>query len=318
MNTFDDGPYIYGYGDILKPDLVARSATSGEGLSSPFTFAADDSYYTTTPVIVDESSKDLPKEVLKASGVPRARNSSHSTVYAALLSRAFVDDIKQFPDFHPNKVAVEVVNSSSSATVSWEFENEGIQLGWGMTNTMLMPYALPSSVGTQVAGAAGLHGTTITFQNDIMGMCSAIEYTHLNFLHDRSNDAFVIGTEETSPAYKMIMDMIRDLAGVTDHPFVRTEGACGILFSKRKHRDDCWRLGLSHSRTHDAPLKLPDGWTDAPMMRFTLPKEQAVFSSLVLPFALQELLIARKPDKKALISVEMEDRGRHVLGFVRD
>jgi hypothetical protein len=318
MNTFNDGPYIYGYGDILKPDLVARTAFDGRGLPSPFTFGADDSYFTTTPMPLDERLNALPKEILKASGVPRARNSSHSTVYAALLSKAFVDDIKKFPDFHPNKVAIEVVNTSSSATISWEFENEGINLGWEMTNTMLMPSALPSSVGTQVAGASGLHGTTITFQNDILGMCSAIEYTYFNFLHDRSEYAFVIGAEETSEAYKLIFDMIRSKAGLEGHPYVRFDGASGILFSKSKRRDDCWRLGLSGCFENSASPTLPDGWADVPTMVIILPKEQAIFSSLVLPFALQELLIARQPKNKALISVEMEGRGGHVLGFMRD
>jgi hypothetical protein len=187
-----------------------------------------------------------------------------------------------------------------------------------MTNTMLMPSALPSSVGTQVAGASGLHGTTITFQNDIMGMCSAIEYTYLNFLHDRSEYAFVIGTEETSAAYKRIFDMIRERAGIDGYPFVRFEGASGILFSKQKHRDDCWRLGLSGCFVNGASPELPQEWADTPKMVISLPKEQAIFSSLVLPFALQELLVARQPENKALISVEMEGRGGHVLGFMRD
>ncbi len=283
-----------------------------EALGMPVRFSADGSWTTTISTPREEMRQALPMPVLKASGVARARNAARSTVFTALVAQRFIACINTLPDFDANRVLIGACNSSASASISWEFETEGVTLGWNKTNTMLMPSALPSAIGTQVSAAVKTHGATISFLNDILGMGAAFEYTYTNFFHQRADHAFIIAAEELSPPQEIVLDKLGETLCIA------TDGGAGVLLSRTKPSgvDKVWRFALCGRQSEPGALTLPEGWNNAAQLNVRLPAAKAMLSSLLFPYALQHLLHGQSHDK-AILNISIEGRSGFVLGFER-
>lgn len=312
MSLLQNGPYIYATGCVSRPELAARTALAAEEFSdAPIRFSDDGSYEIVHEFSIEEMKKPLERPILKASGVARARNSSRSTVFAALLAHEFIKYIKDFPDFDRNRVALGLCNCSASASLSWEFESEGITLGWDRSNTMLMPSCLPSSIGTQLSAAIDTHAATITFLDDILGVGAAFRYMYTSFFHDRSDYAFIISAEEFSPVHERgIQKFIgtRPLCCLMD-------GAAGVLLTRKKLTDSAWQLALCDHVSASGTLSLPESWKHAKSISLML-DEEASLSTLLFPYALQHLIKTKDADK-ILLTFGIKARGTFALGFQR-
>lgn len=309
MLQLKNGPYVHAVGYVCRPDFTVKTALlPGGSMTSPIEIRDDGSVATLNPLTHEQMFEPLPREVLKASGVARARNSAKSTIYAALVAQEFNRLLAGTPGYDPNRVAIGIGNCSTSAAVSWEYETEGVTLGWRNTNTMLMPSALPSAIGTQISAAIKTHNATITFLNDILGMCSALEYAYVNFFHDRADYAFLIAGEELSIPHAKVKEARS--AGFT----VDCDGASGILLSRAPLTDSAWQMALLKHTTDLASVTIPPEWRNAPVIRINIPESRAIFSTLVLPFALYKLCSAQGADK-GLLFITVENRSAYALGF---
>lgn len=312
MCLLENGPYIRAVGKVARPDFAAVSATvPGGTVPAPVRINEDGSVTSLSTLSREDMQIPLPKECLKASGVARARNAARSTIFAALIAHDFIKHVNGLPGFDPDRVVIGVCNCSASAAISWEYETEGVTLGWEMTNTMLMPSSLPSALGTQVSSAIKTHAAAITFLDDILGMCSAFEYTHLSFFHNRADHAFIIAAEEYStPHDKVIAHLNRPLPEARD-------GGAGVLLSREKPYDEAWRFALCRHLADEESFDLPEAWSGAEKMSLNLDAE-ATFSTLLFPYALQQLLSGNGNaggGNKAVLTVNVPGRGSFVMGF---
>lgn len=308
MQQLQNGPFIYAIGCVGRPDFKVQTAViPGQSLNSLMNVADDGTITTIDPLTIEERRSSLPRDVYKASGVARARNCGKSTIFAALVAQEFNRMLAEKPDYDSNRIVVAICNSSSSGAISWEYENEGVTLGWRNTNTMLMPSALPSAIGTQISAAIQAHNATITFLNDIVGMCAALEYTHVNFFHERADYSFVIAAEElTLPHVKIIEREGADL-------LVQRDGASGVLFSRHRPFDTAWQLCLYAHVAEENDVVIPDDWNDAKVLKISLPEYLTAHSSLVFPFALQT--ICTQSGKKGIVIITVENRSTFAFGF---
>lgn len=308
MCLLEHGPYIRAIGGVRRPDFAVETAkVPGGSVCSPVRFEKDGSVVSLSSLSREDMQVPFPKEVLKASGVARARNAARSTVFAALLAQDFIKHVNELPGFDPDRVVIGVCNCSASAAISWEYETEGVTQGWDKTNTMLMPSSLPSAIGTQVSAAIKTHAAAITFLDDILGMCSAFEYTYTSFFHNRADHAFIIAAEEYSVAHGMVLSHLgRPLPEARD-------GAAGVLLSRTKPYGEAWQLALCAHLADGQGVDLPDSWKNARVMNLKLDAE-ATFSTLLLPYALQDVLALKEAGKSVLV-VTVPGRGSFVLGF---
>ena len=309
MLQLQNGPFIQAMAHVGRPDFTVHTVMlPGENSAPPLLIADDGSFSTPNPLSLDQLLEPLPKEVLKASGVARARNSPKSTIYAALIAQEFNRMLSGRPDYNPNRVALGVCSSSGSAATDWEYETDGVTLGWLNTNTLLMPSALPSAAGTQVSAAVKTHNATITFINDIMGMCAAMEYTHVNFFHERADYSFLIATEELS------IPLVKLITHKKIFTQIERDGASGLLLCREKPGERAWRLSLYQHTVDPKAIVVPDGWQDAGMLSITLPALSTPFSSLIFPYAVHKVCSQQGKDKAILI-IEVESRSTYAFGF---
>lgn len=309
MYQVKNGPFVHAIGYVTRPDFTVHcAAITDSRVTTPIAIADDGTVSTVSPQSPEQMLEALPRDVLKASGVARARNSARSTIFAALVAQEFNRQLADKPGYNPDRVVIGIANCSASASISWEYETEGVTMGWRNTNTMLMPSALPSAIGTQISSAIKTHNATITFLNDILGMCSALEYTHVNFFHDRADYAFVIAGEELSVPHQMVK------TEKAQSFLVDCDGASGLLLTRERLQDEAWQLVLlQHSADADAML-VPDDWRDAPVLRLTIPEHRSAFSTLVLPFAVHKICSNTAAGRGILI-VSVENRSSYALGF---
>lgn len=309
MCLLNDGPFVYAIGGVGRPDFTVETALMPDGkLELPVCFTDDGGCVTLAPLTAEEMREPLARPVLKASGVARASNSAKSTIFAALLAQDFIQKVNGQPGFDPNRVVIGICNCSASAAISWEYETEGVTMGWLKTNTMLMPSALPSAIGTQISAAIKTHNATITFLNDILGMCSALEYTHINFFHKRADYAFIIAAEEMSVPHA------KTTAHINENLVMERDGASGVLLSRNMLTGPAWQLAICRHVADAGEFSLPEGWNEAKVLRLNLKEHKAAFSSLLLPYALHHLFSSGGHDKAVLLAT-VENRSTYALGF---
>ena len=310
MSLLQNGPYFYAAGFVSRPDLTPRTALAGEDLgNTPVRFSDDGSFTVTTSVSDEEMKQPLERPILKASGVARARNSSRSTIFAALLAQEFIKYIADLPDFDRNRVALGLCNCSSSASLSWEFESEGVTQGWDRSNTMLMPSCLPSAIGTQISAAIDTHAATITFLDDIMGVGAAFRYMYTSFYHDRSDYAFILSAEEFSPVHQKGVEKF-------EKPLrCHLDGAAGVLLTRKMLGDSAWQMALFDHVSASDSVSIPESWQGARSLKIAL-GDDASLSTLLVPYALHYLMKPGDADK-ILLTASIENRGAFALGFQR-
>lgn len=308
MQQLQNGPYLYAIGSVGRPDLKVETAVLPGEAFTPFITVEDDGrIITNDPISIEERRSAIPREAYKASGVARARNCAKSTIYAALVAQGFNQLIAGRPDYDAERIVVAICNATSCGSTSLEYETEGVTLGWRNTNTMLMPGCLPSAIGTQISAAIKVHNATITFLNDILGMCAALEYTHVNFFHERADFSFVIGAEElTFPHVKIIEREKDDL-------LVQRDGASGLIFSRKPLTDKAWQVCLYKHATTESEITIPDDWKDAKVLHLHIPEYKTAFSSLVFPFAVHSICSQAK--EKAILIIAVENRSCFAFGF---
>lgn len=310
MFQLKNGPFIHALGYVARPDcsvhMVGISDSQPDDL--PIVIADDGTVTTTHPLAPERMLEPLPRDVLKASGVARARNSAKSTIYAALVAQEFNRKLEDQPGYDPDRVVIGISNCSASASISWEYETEGVTIGWRDTNTMLMPSALPSAIGTQISAAIKTHNATITFLNDILGMCAAVEYTHVNFFHDRADDAFLIAGEELSVPHAKVKEAKSQLF------IVDCDGASGLLLSRNRIGDQAWQMVLFRHAPNADDIVIPQEWNDVPVLRLTIPEHQSAFSTLVMPYAVHKICSNKSSDRGILI-ISVENRSSFAMGF---
>jgi len=197
ITILESGPYLHALGWTCESEYSANVATQStwDSLENPIHFDGAGHYW----MKEDRSgtcASDIPLPVLRSSGVARARSAAKGTILSALLGKQLLEKISDRENYHGNRVGVAVASSSAITPVAWEFEIVGLRKGWGKTDTLLLPSSIPSAITTQTSASFDTHAAAIAFQDGMFGICAAIEYAYLSFVHNRSDYFLVIGAEE--------------------------------------------------------------------------------------------------------------------------
>lgn len=318
-----DGPYLHAIGWLRGKDCAARVATTPEwsGLPNPIDFAGDGGYRLQSGLqdrlqgglqdgqqdeAPDDARYEIPAAVMRGSGVTRARSAAKATVYSALLARKLLDTAAARPGYHGDRAGVAIASGSSITPIAWKFETAGLRHGWDRTDTLLLPSSIPSAITTQVSAALDTHAAAIAFQDGLLGVCAALEYAHLSFLHRRSDCFLVMGADEVS---RVQCDA---LAALDDRrPWL--DGASGMVLGRGPNTDEDWQLTLCANVSADRPPALPADWSLAASLDIEVPGNATLFTAPLLAYALHALL--RGATHRAILNCRLPGRGVHILGF---
>lgn len=307
IKTIENGPYVHSIGWTVKPNFSATLASSGNfsDIRCPAEFCDNGTYTLKDQTSISDMFTPLSLALLRSSGIARARSAAKSTVFAALLGKELLGLIKDIPGYDGGQVGV-AITSSAITPIAWEFEKVGLERGWLKTDTMLLPSSIPSAIATQVSAALGIHATAIAFQDGAFGFCAAFEQVHLSFIHGRSQYFLLMGAEELCEVqHRALLELNENRPKV--------DGAAGLLLTKRPKTTSDWQLGLCENMS--TKMVLPSPWDDVMPFRLRFPSHLALFSSLFVPYALQQ---AFSVDSDRIVFIcEMPVRGSYVLGFQR-
>lgn len=307
ITTLKNGPYVHAIGWTCKQDHSACVATrsSWARLTNPFDFDGVGGYRLKdeTPVACPT---DIPLPVMRSSGVARARSAAKGTVFAALLGKQLLGTVSGQENYHGNRVGVAVASGSAITSIAWEFETIGLRKGWDKTDTLLLPSSIPSAITTQTSAVFGTHAAAIAFQDGIFGICAAIEYAHLSFVHQRSDYFLIIGAEEVCQIQCSALLALGD-----QRPWI--DGAAGLVLSSTPKSTGDWKLVLCGSVAEGAVQVLPEEWEDAAALEVDIESSATLFSAPLVPYALHHLFV--NATDKAVLSCRLPGRGEYVLGF---
>ncbi|MBB5393826.1 MULTISPECIES: hypothetical protein [unclassified Herbaspirillum] len=309
INTLDNGPYVRAIGWIHKQDHSVRVASHSKwaDLENPIDFS-DTGDYRIKDIATTTCSTDIPLSVMRSSGVARARSAAKGTVFAALLGKQLLETVSDKENYHGNRVGMAVASNSAITPIAWEFETVGLIKGWDKTDTLLLPSSIPSSITTQISATLDTHAAAISFQDGAFGVCAAIEYAHLSFIHQRSDYFLIIGAEEICPV------QCNALAALDDQrPWL--DGAAGLMLARVPNSENDWQLAFCGNLAEGTAYTLPEDWTDAAILKIEIKSSATLFTSPLVPYALHHLFMSAA--SKAVLNYRLPGKGNYVLGFTQ-
>lgn len=304
------GPFLRAIGWVGGRDRAVQSRPSSQfNELTPLVHLA----HGASPVVIDPMSREdmlaaLPPTVLKGSGVARARSATKSTVLAALLSKELAPYISNLPNFDGKRVGLAVVTSSAIVPVFWRFESVGVSESWDHTDTMLLPASIPSGVVTAASTVTDFHATAVTLGEGAVGMVSAIELAHLNFVHDRADHFLVVASEEAS-------ETMLDAMAATSRSRSIVDGSAGYVLSKERLAPEDWQIAFYGTQSLNQTVDLPEDWSDAHVFRVVMEGPFSLYTSNLLPVALVAALNCQ--NKKAVLEFELPGASTSFVGFRR-
>jgi len=309
MPTIENGPYLHAIGWTARPEFSVEFARSDHfaRYNSPIQFLANGDYLLNDQAGVSDLLTPLSPSVMQSSGVARVRSAAKSTVFAALLGKSLLGLITGDVEYCGEQVGL-AVTSSAITSIAWEFESVGLQRGWLKTDTMLLPSAIPSAICTQVSAALNIHASATAFQDGALGLCAAFELAYLSFIHERAQYFMLIGAEELCEVQHRALIALDENRPMLD-------GATGILLTKKPRSKADWQLVLCANIASSAAMVLPSSWEKVSPFKLQFSSHLAIFSSLLVPYALQEALSAESD--RVLFVCEIPRQGTYVLGFQR-
>lgn len=309
MLSLESGPFVRAIGWTGRPDVssthVATCATA-YALPNPFEFSGSGTYHPKDPT-PPACPTEIPLNVMRSSGVARARSAAKATLWAALLGKSLLATVPGQAR-QGERVGVAVASSSSITPVAWEFETVGLLKGWNKTDTLLLPSSIPSAIATQISAAFQTHAAAIAFQDGLWGMCAAMEHAHLSFLNQRADHFAVIAADEVCTIQCRALAALGDLRPWTD-------GASGVLLSKEANGPGEWQLALCGIVKEGQALELPSEWGSAAVLDLEIAGRTTLFSAPLFAYALQQLFAGSS--RRAVLKCRLAARGVHVLGFIQ-
>ena len=310
VNLFENGPYLHALGWIAGAQYEV-SAANAEGLGAlQRTMDFVDGSYPTlkTAVTSDELLAPLPKELLKSSGVPRARSAAKSTVLASILGKSLTKYVDTQPGFDGDRGSIGVVSNSAIVPVFWAFEGVGVGQSWDRTDTMLLPASIPSSVVTMVSTVTGFHASAASFGDGVAGMTAALEQAYLHFVHDRADYAVVIATEEACTPMMTSMQTL----GIAREPI---DGASGVLLTRKRLSASDWQICFAETFPEKTPRCMPPDWSAAPRIRVTYPDGCSAYTSTAAPQAMHAAMQLGAP--KVVVEFVLKGHATCLIGLLK-
>lgn len=301
ITEFKQNLYLHAAG-WTQGDRYDVKVITGDGWAahpSPLDFHGEAGVRHTTRVCVETLLEPLPRELVKASGVARATWAAKSTVFAALLAQGLVKTVNDQPDKRGDRVGIGIVSFSAIVPIFWRFESVGLSEGWHRTDTMLLPAAIPTAVGTASSTITDSHATAITFADGALGMFNAIEHAYLGLIHDRFDYFLAMGAEEASMPILNAMTRL----GV-NRPVV--DGAAGFVLTREKLSEGDWRIDFIETQPPGHASGVPQSWAAVPRFTVTLPDSFAAYTATLVPHALAQAI---STDADAVL-VELTMHGR--------
>lgn len=310
VNLFENGPYIHamGWTGGARYDVVSDNSEAFGALQRTLEFANNSYPKRKAPVALEDMLAPLPKELLKSSGVPRARSAAKSTVLASILGRSLARFVASRPDFNGDRGAIGVVSFSATVPVFWAFESVGVGQSWDRTDTMLLPASIPSSVVTMVSTMTGFHASAATFGNGAAGMVAAVEHAYLDFLHDRADYALAICAEEACTP-------LRDAMHGLDMPREAIDGAAGLLLVRDRMAPTDWQICFAETMSSHAPRSLGPDWRNAPRIQIEYSDGCSAYTGTALPQALHAAM--QLGATRAVVEITLDGNATCLLGLAQ-
>ncbi|HEU4843178.1 MAG TPA: hypothetical protein VFT05_02840 [Burkholderiaceae bacterium] len=303
-----NGPYLHALGWLNADYSVTAAAMSAawQGQHGPVDFDGAGGYALRQGERLPDA---LPPAIGRASGVARARSAAQSTVYAALLGKGLLQTLPE-ARHAGERLGVAIASTSDTTGISHEFEASGVRLGWSKTDTMLLPSSIPSAITTQTSAVFDTHAAALAFGDGAMGLCAALEYAYLSFLHQRSDAFVVIGADETCTVQTQALAALDDRRP-------RTTGASGLLLTRTPPASGArWQLVLCAQAAYGEPIALPAGWHDATRLTVAIANTLHIYTAPLIALAVHQLL--RDAARRALLFFTMHGAAgdsSFVLGF---
>lgn len=304
-----NGPYLHGLG-WLQHDYSVVAQTPGaswQGTDNPVVFDGAGAYALRPGPRLPDA---LPPAVARGSGVARARSAAQSTAYAAMVGKGLLQTLAGSP-IDGQRLGVAIASTSDTTGISLEFETVGVRDGWNRTDTMLLPSSIPSAITTQTSAVFDTHAAAIAFDDGARGMCAALEYAYLSFVHGRSDAFLVIGADELCSVHAQALDALGDERA-------RVTGAAGMVLTRAPlAASGHWQLAICAQAATADTIELPGDWDDAARLAISLPNAMNNFTAAVLPLAVQQLLSGATERALLLFNPDSAGGSRFVLGFQR-
>jgi|GEM_PF-2022867 len=307
ITILQSGPYVHaiGWTQVQECNICVAKKDEWNKLDNPFDFNENGSYALKSGVAAIEST-DISLLMMRSSGVARARSAAKATIFAALLSKQLLNIVSGHNGYHADNVGIAVASSSATIPIAWSFEAIGVQKGWDKTDTMLLPSSIPSAITTQISAALDTHASAIAFQDGILGICAAIEYAYLSFLHHRAKYFLIIGVDEIC---HMQCNALVALSDTRPH----MDGASGLILTDTRSSMDDWQLLMYGQLVKDEPLELSDEWLNATTVTVEMESGITLFSAPIFSYALHNLFL--RSNYKCVLICKLPERGCCVLGF---
>ena len=309
ITHFENGPFVHAVGWTSSHHEVGlHTAGSWAAVEAPVVFGTLEAEphlaQSTAPV------RPLPQQVLRASGVARARSAAASTIYAGLvaktLRRALAESQQAWGTSTTpgDAVGIAVVSSSANVQVFFDFESVGVAKSWHDTDAMLLPASIPSAGCTAASMVTDSHASAITLGDGLYGVCAGIEHAHLLFQHDRASQLLLLATEEVSQPMTRALRALGDRRAAYD-------GCAGLLLSAAPLSPSDWQVCAMAIVPEGRTVQIAKPWQSGSRVRVPLDNRLMAFTSTWMPLAvLQAMRFGEETDKAAaLIEFHVVGRG---------
>lgn len=312
ITNFENGPFVHAVGwTSSHHDVGLHTAGSWAAVDAPVVFGTLDAEprltylnQATPPV------RPLPQQVLRASGVARARSAAACTVYAGLVAKTLRKALAETqqawgPSSTPgDAIGIAVVSCSANVQVFFDFESVGVARSWHDTDAMLLPASIPSAGCTAASMVTDSQASAITLGDGLYGVCAAIEHAHLLFHHDRASQLLLLATEEVSQPMTRALQALRDRRAVYD-------GCAGLLLSAAALSPSDWQVCAMAIVPEGQIVQIAKPWRSGSRVQVHLDNRLMAFTSTWMPLAvLQAMRFGEETDKAAaLIEFHIVGRG---------
>ena len=312
ITNFENGPFVHAVGwTSTHHEVGLHTAGSWAAVEAPVVFGTLDAEPRLTCLAQSTAPvRPLPQQVLRASGVARARSAAACTIYAGLVAKTLRQALAKTLEAWGTSttpgdaVGIAVVSSSANVQVFFDFESVGVAKSWHDTDAMLLPASIPSAGCTAASMVTDSHASATTFGDGLYGVRAGIEHAHLLFQHDRANQLLLLATEEVSQPMARALQALGDRRAAYD-------GCAGLLLSATPLSSSDWQVSAMAIVPEGQTVQISKPWRCGSRVRVHLDNRLMAFTSTWMPLAvLQAMRFGEETDKAAaLIEFHIVGRG---------
>jgi len=143
----------------------------------------------------------IDRQRAKRAGISRVSSAPRATIYACLAGQAALESTGI--DNEPTAVIAMSTTASLSAALTHEIC--GLANGWETVDPFLLPYAIPSAMATQVAGACDAHEGAICLCDGFHSFPHALSLAAA-YLHSYATRVLIVAAEQSVSGLTRTMD----------------------------------------------------------------------------------------------------------------